>query len=346
METIFVSVASYRDSICSSTIKDLYEKADSPALVFVGICQQNKIGHPEEECITESDIKYKCNVRVMKLNYYEALGPAVARYNCSKLYNNETYYMQIDSHTKFVKGWDTKSKNMIKKLKQTVKKPVLSYYPKMIEESESYDETTVPTICKSFFNERGMISFEGAENLTQTDILTNTPYVTGGFFFCEGYFLNELPYDPNLNFLFVGEEILHSIRFYTNGWDIYSPNENIVFHEYTREGKPKIWTDKSYKDNDAVQKVKYLINLDTNLPPDYLMQNMDKYGLGSERTLEDYYSFAEINVGNKKVYKNFCRPDQILNEELNENKINFNIILILINLVILISLISYILFNL
>jgi hypothetical protein len=34
--------------------------------------------------------------------------------------------------------------------------------------------------------------------------------------------------------------------------------------------------------------------------------NIDKYGLGTERSLEDYYNFAGIDKENKKVEKNFC----------------------------------------
>ena len=37
--TIFVSIASYRDSVCSTTVESLYSMADNPQNVFVGLCQ-------------------------------------------------------------------------------------------------------------------------------------------------------------------------------------------------------------------------------------------------------------------------------------------------------------------
>ena len=40
--TIFVSIASYRDDVCPTTLKSLYEMANKPENIFVGICQQNK----------------------------------------------------------------------------------------------------------------------------------------------------------------------------------------------------------------------------------------------------------------------------------------------------------------
>ena len=41
-ETIFISVASYRDPVCSTTLDSIYDNAAKPENVFVGICQQNK----------------------------------------------------------------------------------------------------------------------------------------------------------------------------------------------------------------------------------------------------------------------------------------------------------------
>ena len=40
--------------------------------------------------------------------------------------------------------------------------------------------------------------------------------------------------------------------------------------------------------------------------PEYLKDNIDKYGLGKKRTLQEYYDFAGIDIKNKKIYKNFC----------------------------------------
>jgi hypothetical protein len=51
---------------------------------------------------------------------------------------------------------------------------------------------------------------------------------------------------------------------------------------------------------------------------------LEKYGLGSVRSLEDYYKFAGIDLENKKVYKNFCRENNIATEDdiLMSNEVN------------------------
>lgn len=353
--TIFVSIASYRDDVCTSTIDSLYSMADKKENVFVGICQQNDI--EDNDCISKK-YQHNPNIRIIRLPHFEAKGPTYARHLCSTLWNGEEYYFQVDSHTKFVKGWDTLCIQMIKDIKRKglSQKPVLSHYPKEISKYDEYKDSlkhNVTRICKSFFNNRGMLSFMGAEEIDTKGIPYMTPYVAGGMMFCESSFLKELPFDPNLPFLFVGEEILHSIRFYTHGWDIFTPTENIVFHEYTRADKPKIWTDNPYySDMPAFNKVQhYLKMVNDSHVPGYLQFNLDKYGLGNARTLEDYYNFAGIDMKNKRVYKNFCRDNNIASEEdiamsnqMKPKKIFSNSIILLIVVIIIALIASYLMY--
>ena len=56
-------------------------------------------------------------------------------------------------------------------------------------------------------------------------------------------FLQVAPFDPFLPFVFMGEEIMLTTRFYTNGFDVYSPRVNFFAHQYRpgRLGLPKFW---------------------------------------------------------------------------------------------------------
>ena len=308
-ETIFVSIASYRDKNCPRTVKSLFENAAVPENVTVGICQQND-PDKDPDCYPE---EWRDQIRIIRMNYFDARGPTYARYLCSTLWSGEKYFLQIDAHILFAKDWDVKLINMIKALKASgVKKPILSHYTKLHSDYYSVhdNKSTVPTICKSFFNDDKMISFEGAKNISVEPGQLPRPsaYIAGGMMFAESKFLKDVPFDPNLPYLFVGEEILHSIRFWTHGWDIFTPTENVVYHYYTRETEPKIWTDnKHYNTKDAMDKVKSILKLDdeTKIAP-YLAQNLDIYGLGKERTLSDYFNFAGIDLKEKKVNKDFC----------------------------------------
>lgn len=331
--SIFVSIASYRDDVCTDTLDSLFKMAENPNRIFVGICQQNN-SIEDTDCLSAIiNTPLENNVRIIRIPHYEAKGPTYARYLCSTLWNGEQYFLQIDSHTKFVKGWDSICINMIQSIKtnKLSLKPVISYYPR---ESNNYDKYTeeqkynVPRMCKSFFNERGMISFLASREINTNNKVYKTPHLAGGMFFCESDFLNELPFDPDLPYLFVGEEILHSIRFFTNGWDIFTPSENIIFHEYTRKDKPKIWTDNPYySDMTAFNKVKHYLGLDKSDDQQGIQTskyiNLDKYGLGKVRTIQDFYDFAGIDIASKRVVKNFCNTDNIASNEdiIGSNKI-------------------------
>lgn len=319
-DTIFVSIAAYRDPVCAQTVKSMFENAKNPKSVFAGICQQNKEDE-DEDCQINNETNY--NIRMLRIPHYEAKGPTWARYLCSTLWNGEEYFLQIDSHTKFVKDWDVKAIKMVKDIISggQSKKPILSHYPREISDHDRYkesDRTQVPRMCKAFWNNREMISFMGAEMKDTEGKPYMTPYIAGGMMFCHADFLREVPYDPNLPYLFVGEEIAHSIRAWTHGWDIFTPTENIVFHEYTRSNKPKIWTDNPYySDIPAFEKVKYYIGLvkdDSKLSKE-MKVNLDKYGLGKERTLQQYYEYAGIDLDGKKVTTNFCRTENKASED-------------------------------
>ena len=47
-----------------------------------------------------------------------------------------------------------------------------------------------------------------------------------------------VPYDPHTPYIFWGEEFSRTARFFTNGYDIYTPSRTIVAHDYKRAAAP------------------------------------------------------------------------------------------------------------
>jgi [Skp1-protein]-hydroxyproline N-acetylglucosaminyltransferase len=299
--SIFVSVASYRDRECSATINDLFAKADHPGRVFVGVCEQNS-KDTAEAC---APLALPRNVRRVSIPYSEARGPTYARYLCSTLYQGEAWYMQIDSHTRFVQGWDTKALHSVAACPSA--KPVLTHYPRKVEEQEGGD-LGVPVLCKSKFDGHGVPTFESVILQPPSDgTPRRVPFVSGGFVFMPGQAVRDVPYDPDLPHLFQGEEILHSARLWTAGYDFFTPLQNIVYHFYERKGAPKFWNDiKKFQAGQAttLRKVRQLLGLEQ--PP---IQGY-RYGMGSVRSLEDYWKFAGVDVEKKTSasHTKFCTP--------------------------------------
>lgn len=316
-DTIFVSIASYRDKICPKTLGSIFDNARHPSNVFIGICQQNDPN--DVDCIEEGlkdKPELRCHVRILRLSHHQAKGPTFARFLCSTLYQDEEYFLQIDSHCQFVRDWDVILINMINDLKQNgVPKPVLSHYTPNYTDYQPVPDPNTPisTICKAWFTDANLISLQGAGWVQPDDLPRPNAYIAAGMFFCEGKFLKEIPFDPELDYLFIGEELLLSARFYTNGWDIFTPNKNTIYHLYTRESDPKFWENQHIDAEGASQKTRFILGLDldkSKLSPRQI-HSISLYGLGKERTLDEYYRHAGIDLQKKEVIKNMCEDNRL-----------------------------------
>jgi [Skp1-protein]-hydroxyproline N-acetylglucosaminyltransferase len=291
-DTIFISIASYRDDECPDTLKSIYKNAKNPDNIYIGICQQNKDN--DVDCL-----KYKnrdSQIKMVRLKHSDAKGPTYARYICSTLWNGEEFYLQIDSHTQFLKNWDEKLIALFRELKND--KGVLTHYPK----SKDDNSDLVPYMCKSKYS-GDMFTFESALITKPTELL-KAPFIAAGFLFLKGDFLNHVPFDPHLPYLFQGEELLLSARLWTNGYDFYTPKENICKHHYTRSEKPKYWDD--HKNiGETTDKTKLRVNYllgwhNIDKVPEDAKKDIDKFGMGKNRSLDQYWTFCGIDFKNKK----------------------------------------------
>ncbi|NDE17553.1 hypothetical protein EBZ80_21770 [bacterium] len=298
--TIFVSVASYRDKHCPRTITNLFETAEHPERVRVGICQQNKAG-ADIGCVFPEDHPLfalaASNTRSIVLPHTEARGPARARYLCSTLYRDEDYYLQIDSHTSFRRRWDTMLVAMHRAL--GTPKAILSTYPLEIAnyEPEPPDDALVTVIRSHHTDHNKIIVFDGASIEKPPARPERSAYIAAGFFFAPGSFVRDVPFDPWLMDVFGGEEILLSARAFTHGYDVYTPNRVILYHLYTREDEPKFWNDRTLDAHDGNLKVRLLLGDKTVLEKDircpHTRASLRSHGLGTIRTRDDFLRFLD-----------------------------------------------------
>ena len=108
--SIFVSIASYRDSETRPTIDAMYSTALHPQRIFTGIVAQLVEGEEYDEdiwrSISDSKMLESQQLRVMRIHARDATGPCYARGLCQSLYRGEDYVLQIDSHMRFRQNWD------------------------------------------------------------------------------------------------------------------------------------------------------------------------------------------------------------------------------------------------
>jgi [Skp1-protein]-hydroxyproline N-acetylglucosaminyltransferase len=289
---IFCSVASYRDKQCPLTVKDMILKAKNPENLVICICQQND-GN-DESCFDKYDLK-GATIKSIILSDRDARGPCWARYLIQQAWTGEEYFLQIDSHMRFVQDWDEKCKNDIKSLPE---KSCLTNYV-----SNFNLETGMPDEHNQLRGPLKIVNKETSEYdgffRVNSDFITssNGPMLAYGwgacFSFSKSNILHDAPYDPYTPFLFFGEEMDIWARMYTHGWYVYAPSVPICFTNFDRAYRPTFWENPDQASTEFLCRLrlyyrfKYLNDI-----PHELKIGLEDYNLGNEKTWEQFLTFC------------------------------------------------------
>ena len=130
-------------------------------------------------------------------------------------------------------------------------------------------------------------------------------FLAAGFNFARGRRILDVPYDPHTPFLFDGEETSLAIRAWTKGYNFYQPDLDIVSHLYIPSRsplRPTFWQQKWGKRAPiqfrSMLRINYMMGLhdlydkDKTQPID--LEELDKYGLGTARTAQQYWDWAGV----------------------------------------------------
>lgn len=299
-EKIFISIASYRDPELLTTIRDCIKRADNPENLVFGIAWQHS---KEDGWDTLEEFANDDRFRIIDIPHDESDGTCWARSLVQSKYQDEKYTLQLDSHHRFVKGWDTKCKNMITQLQEDgFKKPLLTaYLPSYNPENDPKER--VREIWKLNFDRftpEGVIFMLPAvlENWESRTKPVPTRFFSAHFVFTLGEFNREVPYDPNL--YFHGEEITLAVRAFTHGYDLFIPNQIIAWHEYTRKGRIRHWDEnKKWEalNTSSLKRAKSLLGVDGAAH----VTEFGEYGFGNERTIKDYEKYSGIRFSDRAV---------------------------------------------
>ena len=185
------------------------------------------------------------HVRVLDIDWRESRGACWARAEIMKLWQGEDYFMQIDSHCRFATAWDER---MIATMVRTGSaKPLLTTYASGF--TPSLDGTpeklgghrnswpsrpSHPMVCRSSSRSTSPTGRHAPRRCAPR-------FLAAGFIFTVGKFVEEVGYDPELYFF--GEEIAMTLRAFTHGYDLFHPNEVLVWHDYVRAYAKRHWDD-------------------------------------------------------------------------------------------------------
>lgn len=277
---IFIQCASYRDPELKNTIRTALENADKPDKVSFGICIQSKFGEMRRD-LYFNGIK-QCRTVFIHMDSSKGIG--YARKMAQKMLEDEQYTLQIDSHMDFRQSWDTMCIDMLESCRS--KKPLLTAY--MTDYAIQEEPGCYRLGASEFDAGDGNITVTG-----QTIIEAKKPQLgilaSGHFVFANSDFFNEVPIDPNMQFLY--EETLIAPRAWTSGWDIFYPHLCPIQHKWDRSYRRTNWNDR----NTSVQEERCRILYQQLVGQIAGFHNFGKYGMGSTRTLQDYEYFSGIN---------------------------------------------------
>lgn len=293
-DKIFVQIASYRDPELVPTIKHCLERAKYPERLTFGICWQHS---EEDEWDNLDEFKNDSRFKIIDIDYKESKGACWARNKTGNLLGDEEYTLQIDSHIRFIHNWDEEIINIWNLTNDP--KTILTGYPPNYNPYQTEDEWyKVPQICNVYAFDYKYILSRPA-NLINWENRTHpykAVYVSAGFIFSKSEVITKVPYDPE--FYFAGEETALAVRYYTHGFNLYHPHKVIVYHYYQRLENSKHWDDHTDWGN---------LNSIAHSRLDCLLGRNDTYdlgiyGLGTERTLEDYRQYSGIDFVNQIIH--------------------------------------------
>lgn len=270
MSSIFVQIAAYHDLELHQTIKDVLEKSSGLHHIHFGVhnCFYDINTLDEIQLRKELDeLNKNYKLSIAHSVFPQNIGVGMGRYIANNFYDNEEYYMQIDSHLFFTYQWDTLLISYINKAKEDgIKKPIISSPlnsysvdkngKRVVSQQEANEflynkDVSIDSLLtkkalalKSYglidLKENNEVNrvFENAFNfIFSYDKLSNLfeyIYVNGCFIFSTGD-LSKIK--PNKNIFYFGDEFLNSCRIYTHGYTVLRANYSFIAFHLTRSKK-------------------------------------------------------------------------------------------------------------
>lgn len=302
MEKIFVQIASYRDPECQWTVKDLFEKAAHPERVTVGICWQFD-ENEDKQCFVEPYAR-PAQVRTLKYHYNESQGSGWAHSQAQSLWDGEEYVLQIHAHMRFEPGWDDM---LIEQLARCPsEKPALStclsgYLPP--NEMPFRDQTRASFVFVNDVKpaEPQLLTLLGALVDKNEEMAgpSHTPFWIGVFLFARARMMQEVPFDPHIQYY--GEPLAYSARLFTHGWDLFEPDQLVLYHWWGRPFElPRPYRELgTERQKHTFMRVKHLLRFEASAQSAALNE-LEQYGLGSMRNISDFWQFCGVDLRNGK----------------------------------------------
>jgi Glycosyltransferase (GlcNAc) len=299
-DTIFVSIAAYRDPELAATIEDCLAKARWPDRLRFGVCWQH--GPDEHPLERFADPRF----RVLDVDWRESRGPCWARSRIMRLFRDERWYLQLDSHHRFAPDWDAKL--LAQAAATGSPRPIVSTYPGGFDPLDPGELSDVPVRMElGGFSRDGLVVMWGGAiaDWQNSAAPRRARFLAAGFLFAPGRFVSDVRYDPYL--YFYGEEITLAVRAFTHGYDLFHPGEAILWHEYGRLYLPHHWADHLDAHGVDVDWSKRAARGRRRARRLLTEPWPGRWGIGTARSLADYEAYAGISFTHRRIQEHTRR---------------------------------------
>lgn len=217
MSSIFISIISQDEEFLEQTIQSAINNSSGKNKIFFGVIDQREDGNFID--LSKYNCKYKQIVCPPR-------GVGIARYESMKFYNKEDFILIIDSHCTFEKFWDSKLIRRLEYISEIEGRNILISHH--LSSAKIHDNKIKK--CNDYKLNTSLY-FDGLiikDSYPEDKSYIEQYAVTCRFIF--GYpdpFLN-VPFDPRIYYL--AEEVMLSIRFFTNGYRMFSIDYNPMSH--------------------------------------------------------------------------------------------------------------------
>ena len=311
--SIFVTIAAYLDGDIRNTIKSCFQNARYPDKIRLGVCWQYDNATIANEGYLDDLVK-EYPIDIVKFPCWESEGVGWAREKATRLYHNEKYCLQIDAHSRFAKDWDVSIIDNYRKLKRISEKPLLSCLPPGFSlandgthDFESRDAMDLVQLPEIFgITEEFLFDYLEKPANTTNGRSQTIPTVEPAFIFAEGHWARDVLPEPELYYL--GEDLVTTIKSYIAGYDLFAPEQNILWHRTSRTD-----TFKHYNTHD-LPKIRELNNRSMRLIKDLVTQTSGVSLQKQDRSISDYEQYANIDFHNKLVHP-FPKRTYLFNKE-------------------------------
>lgn len=309
-EKIFIAVATLEDKRLVETIEDAIAQALAPENLVFGIFDQRDT---EDKEITRLINKYPNQIRYIRVPRSEARGVGYARAEAAKLMQDESWYLQIDSHMKFQRHWDAICFDQWY-LCNDEKAVISTFLPHYSFDDKKENWDTVDSLKITTYDKWGIPLLGRASN--KKIALFPKPFlhhlIVAHFIFCKSEVIKQVPIDPEI--YFYGEESGYSIRLFTHGYNTYAPLKLPMLHQYGREEtRPKVWQKDDLSKERSAESAK---RVKTLFGYSHEPVELGVYGLGQEKSLEEYKDFTNLDFGKVRAKGGIERRRHANDEEM------------------------------